>query len=55
VEYTVKCELSAVQRCLYHAMSKNRTLIIENQNGKSGRRALMNKLMQLRKICNHPF
>ncbi|CAF1104484.1 unnamed protein product [Rotaria sordida] len=55
VEYIIKCELSALQRCLYHAMSKNRTLIIENQNGKSGRRALMNKLMQLRKICNHPF
>ena len=36
-------------------MSKNRSLIIENQNGKGGRRALMNKLMQLRKICNHPF
>ena len=36
-------------------MSKNRTLIIESQNGKGGRRALMNKLMQLRKICNHPF
>ena len=36
-------------------MSKNRTLIIENQNGKGGRRALMNKIMQLRKICNHPF
>jgi SWI/SNF-related matrix-associated actin-dependent regulator of chromatin subfamily A protein 2/4 len=55
VEYTIKCELSALQRCLYHAMAKNRTLIIENQNGKGGRRALMNKIMQLRKICNHPF
>ncbi|CAF4704717.1 unnamed protein product, partial [Rotaria sp. Silwood2] len=55
VEYIIKCELSALQRCLYHAMAKNRTLIIENQNGKSGRRALMNKIMQLRKICNHPF
>ncbi|CAF3430093.1 unnamed protein product [Rotaria socialis] len=55
VEYIVKCELSALQRCLYHAMAKNRTLIIENQNGKGGRRALMNKIMQLRKICNHPF
>jgi SWI/SNF-related matrix-associated actin-dependent regulator of chromatin subfamily A protein 2/4 len=55
VEYIIKCELSALQRCLYHAMSKNRTLIVENQNGKGGRRALMNKLMQLRKICNHPF
>ncbi|CAF1606035.1 unnamed protein product, partial [Adineta ricciae] len=55
VEYIIKCELSALQRCLYHAMSKNRTLIIESQNGKGGRRALMNKIMQLRKICNHPF
>ncbi|CAF1259606.1 unnamed protein product, partial [Adineta steineri] len=55
VEYIIKCELSALQKCLYHAMSKNRTLIIESQNGKGGRRALMNKLMQLRKICNHPF
>lgn len=36
-------------------MSKNRTLLVESQNGKGGRRALMNKLMQLRKICNHPF
>ena len=36
-------------------MAKNRTLIVETQNGKSGRRALMNKIMQLRKICNHPF
>ncbi|CAF0758335.1 unnamed protein product [Rotaria sordida] len=55
VEYIIKCELSALQRCLYQTMAKNRTLIIENQNGKSGRRALMNKIMQLRKICNHPF
>ena len=55
IEYIIKCELSALQRCLYHAMSKNRTLIIANQNGKTGRRALMNKIMQLRKICNHPF
>ena len=54
VEYIIKCELSALQRCLYNAMAKNRTLIVENQ-GKTGRRALMNKLMQLRKICNHPF
>ncbi|UJR27769.1 hypothetical protein I4U23_009041 [Adineta vaga] len=55
VEYIIKCELSPLQHRLYHAMSKNRTLIIENQNGKTGRRALMNKIMQLRKICNHPF
>jgi len=54
IECIIKCELSALQRCLYHAMSKNRTLIIENQ-GKTARRALMNKIMQLRKICNHPF
>ncbi|CAF1259304.1 unnamed protein product, partial [Didymodactylos carnosus] len=55
VEYIIKCKMSALQRLLYVAMSKNRTLLTENPNGKTGRCALMNKIMQLRKICNHPF
>ena len=36
-------------------MSTNRTLIMENQNDKSSRQAFMNKIIQLRKISNHPF
>jgi SWI/SNF-related matrix-associated actin-dependent regulator of chromatin subfamily A protein 2/4 len=55
VEYIIKCDMSALQRIIYHHMKKNGVLLTEGTNGKNGTKALMNTIMQLRKICNHPF
>ncbi|KAH9409281.1 Transcription activator BRG1 [Tyrophagus putrescentiae] len=59
VEYVVKCDMSALQRLLYrHMQSKGVLLTDGSEKGKKGRggaRTLMNSLMQLKKICNHPF
>ncbi|KOB71196.1 ATP-dependent helicase brm [Operophtera brumata] len=40
VEYIVKCDMSGLQR---------------GNKGKGGAKALMNTIVQLRKLCNHPF
>jgi SWI/SNF-related matrix-associated actin-dependent regulator of chromatin subfamily A protein 2/4 len=55
VEYIIKCDMSALQRVIYHHMKTNGVLLTEDKNGKNGTKALMNTIMQLRKICNHPF
>lgn len=59
IEYVVKCDMSALQRLLYrHMQSKGVLLTDGSEKGKKGRggaRTLMNSLMQLKKICNHPF
>jgi len=59
VEYIIKCEMSGLQRALYtHMQEKGVMLTNEPQKeGKSGggAKALMNTIMQLRKLCNHPF
>ncbi|XP_065319181.1 probable global transcription activator SNF2L2 isoform X1 [Gordionus sp. m RMFG-2023] len=59
IEYVVKCEMSALQRCLYRHMQARGVLLTDgserDKKGKGGTRTLMNTLMQLRKICNHPF
>ena len=54
VEYIVKCDMSALQKCIYHHM-KERGVLLTNDDGKNGAKTLMNTIMQLRKICNHPF
>ncbi|KAF1757608.1 hypothetical protein GCK72_014064 [Caenorhabditis remanei] len=51
-EYVIKCDMSALQKIMYRSM-KNGVLL----DGKtsSGARSLMNTIVQLRKLCNHPF
>ncbi|CAG2107217.1 unnamed protein product [Medioppia subpectinata] len=59
VEYCVKCDMSALQRLLYRHMQSKGVLLTDgsekDKKGKGGTRTLMNSIMQLRKICNHPF
>uniref|UniRef100_A0A0X3P6Q3 Putative global transcription activator SNF2L2 n=1 Tax=Schistocephalus solidus TaxID=70667 RepID=A0A0X3P6Q3_SCHSO len=59
VEYVIKCEMSALQRVLYSYMQSKGVILTDgserDKKGKGGTRTLMNTIMQLRKICNHPF
>jgi SNF2 family DNA or RNA helicase len=50
LEKVIRCEQSEWQKILYTRMITDRTLVTEG-----GVRGLQNKLMQLRKICNHPY
>jgi SWI/SNF-related matrix-associated actin-dependent regulator of chromatin subfamily A protein 2/4 len=57
-EYVIKCDMSALQRRVYQHMQKNGLLLTDGTDQKKGRgttKALLNTIMQLRKICNHPF
>ncbi|KAI8997113.1 SNF2 family N-terminal domain-containing protein [Pilobolus umbonatus] len=56
VERVIKCKLSSLQQHLYTQMKRNGTLYTSDVvKGKSGVKGLNNAIMQLRKICNHPF
>ncbi|ORX58680.1 hypothetical protein DM01DRAFT_1361823 [Hesseltinella vesiculosa] len=58
VERVIKCKFSALQSRLYNQMKKHRLLFASaanNDKGKQNIKGLNNTLMQLRKICNHPF
>lgn len=58
VEKVVKCKLSGLQQQLYEQMLKHNALFVgAGTEGatKGGIKGLNNKIMQLRKICNHPF
>ncbi|KAI9248605.1 SNF2 family N-terminal domain-containing protein [Sporodiniella umbellata] len=56
VERVIKCKLSSLQTHLYTQMKRNGTLYTSSgSKGKSGIKGLNNTIMQLRKICNHPF
>lgn len=58
VEYIIKCEMSALQRSMYTQMQEKGIMKTEEvSTGKKakGSKALMNTIMQLRKLCNHPF
>ncbi|CAJ0843474.1 2469_t:CDS:10, partial [Entrophospora sp. SA101] len=56
VERVVKCKLSALQIKLYIQMKKQGVLFVNTgEMGKTGIKGLNNTIMQLRKICNHPF
>ena len=55
VEYIIKCDMSALQRVIYHHMKTRGVLLTDDKTGKNGAKTLMNTIMQLRKICNHPF
>ncbi|KAG1503536.1 hypothetical protein G6F54_001614 [Rhizopus delemar] len=56
VERVIRCKLSPLQTHLYTQMKRNGTLYTSDASkGKSGIKGLNNTIMQLRKICNHPF
>lgn len=59
IEKVLKCNLSSLQYVLYQQMLKHNAIFIGNQateeTNKSGIKGLNNKVMQLKKICNHPF
>ncbi|QLG72548.1 hypothetical protein HG535_0D02560 [Zygotorulaspora mrakii] len=58
VEKVVKCRLSGLQHQLYQQMLNHNALFVgAGTEGatKGGIKGLNNKIMQLRKICNHPF
>ncbi|XP_045889799.1 probable global transcription activator SNF2L2 isoform X3 [Micropterus dolomieu] len=58
VEYVIKCDMSAIQKVLYRHMQKGILLTDgseKDKKGKGGAKTLMNTIMQLKKICNHPY
>ncbi|XP_051166956.1 ATP-dependent helicase brm isoform X2 [Leptopilina boulardi] len=59
VEYIVKCDMSGLQKVLYKHMQSKGVLLTDGsekgKQGKGGAKALMNTIVQLRKLCNHPF
>ncbi|KAI8118511.1 ATP-dependent helicase brm [Lucilia cuprina] len=59
VEYIIKCDMSGLQRVLYKHMQSKGVLLTDGsekgKQGKGGAKALMNTIVQLRKLCNHPF
>lgn len=55
-ERVIKCSSSALQAKLHkQLMTHNRINVLDAQGKKTGMRGLSNMLMQLRKLCNHPF
>lgn len=57
VEKVIKCKMSALQAAIYQQMLKHRQLFTGEQTNKKnvGLRGFNNQIMQLKKICNHPF
>jgi ATP-dependent helicase STH1/SNF2 len=55
-EKVIKCKFSALQARLYKQMvSHNKLVVSDGKGGKTAARGLSNMIMQLRKLCNHPF
>ncbi len=56
-EKVLKCEMSAMQRRMYTLMHEKGIMKTGPtlNGGGGGVKGLMNTLMQLRKICNHPY
>jgi ATP-dependent helicase STH1/SNF2 len=55
-ERVVKCRFSSLQAKLYKQLvTNNKLMVSDGKGGKVGMRGLSNILMQLRKLCNHPF
>lgn len=55
VEKIIRCQMSGLQAKLYQQMKQRGALFIQGEKGKSGLKGLSNTVMQLKKICNHPF
>ncbi|KAM3430188.1 hypothetical protein NHJ13734_007855 [Beauveria thailandica] len=55
-EKVIKCKFSSLQSKLYKQMvTHNKIAVGDGKGGKTGARGLSNMIMQLRKLCNHPF
>jgi ATP-dependent helicase STH1/SNF2 len=55
-EKVIKCKFSALQSRLYKQMvTHNKIAVSDGKGGKASARGLSNMIMQLRKLCNHPF
>ena len=55
-ERVIKCNFSALQAKLYkQLMTSNKLTVADQKGNKIPMRGLSNMLMQLRKLCNHPF
>jgi len=55
-ERVIKCNFSALQAKLYKQLGTHNRIMVNDASGKkTGMRGLSNMLMQLRKLCNHPF
>ncbi|KAI9677451.1 MAG: hypothetical protein M1817_006405 [Caeruleum heppii] len=55
-ERVIKCVFSSLQARLYKQMMTDQKIMVsDGKGGKTGIRGLSNMLMQLRKLCNHPY
>lgn len=55
LEKVLKCEMSLWQKRMYESMTKGSFSMLRKEDGITSQKGLMNTLMQLRKICNHPY
>lgn len=55
VEYVLRCQLSAWQRLQYTQVQRFGAIATEPDSSLKTARGLQNLLIQLRKVCNHPF
>lgn len=62
IEKVIKCKMSGLQAKLYDQMLQYNVMFVgsttageDGQQQKPGVKGLNNKIMQLRKICNHPY
>jgi ATP-dependent helicase STH1/SNF2 len=55
-ERVIKCRFSALQAKLYMQLfTHNKLAVTDGKGGKTSMRGLSNMMMQLRKLCNHPY
>ena len=54
-EYVIKLQISDWQKIVYEQIKEQGLLAEDPTTGKLGRKALLNTMMQLRKVCNHPY
>ena len=55
VEYIIKVDLSSWQKVIYNQIRKRESAALVNSVGKLNNLMMNNMIMQLRKICNHPY
>ena len=54
-EYVIKLQISDWQKIVYSQIKEQGLLAEDPSTGRIGNKALMNTMMQLRKVCNHPY
>ena len=54
-EYVIKLQISDWQKIVYNQIKEQGLLAEDPSTGRLGNKALMNTMMQLRKVCNHPY